>query len=122
MRCPSCKLENPPTGLRCDCGFDFQTGKREQVDQASSAPAGEWVSQRRVNELLGRGVFFSLTWLMGIGSLVALLKGLEARRLIVGSNGRLTGTGGAWWCILFGAIGAVVWIPLVLAGMFNVLR
>jgi len=30
--------------------------------------------------------------------------------------------GGAWWCILFGAMGAVSWIPLVLAGMFNVLR
>lgn len=26
MRCPNCGLENPPTGLWCDCGFDFATG------------------------------------------------------------------------------------------------
>ena len=23
MRCPSCKIENPPTAKRCDCGYDL---------------------------------------------------------------------------------------------------
>ena len=23
MQCPNCKLLNPPTALRCDCGYDF---------------------------------------------------------------------------------------------------
>lgn len=23
MKCPSCKLENPETALRCDCGYAF---------------------------------------------------------------------------------------------------
>jgi hypothetical protein len=26
MRCPNCKLENPPTDLLCDCGYSFETG------------------------------------------------------------------------------------------------
>ena len=26
MDCPKCKLVNPPTTVRCDCGYDFQTG------------------------------------------------------------------------------------------------
>ena len=26
MDCPNCKLVNPPTAARCDCGYDFQTG------------------------------------------------------------------------------------------------
>ena len=25
MECPKCKLVNPPTAMRCDCGYDFQT-------------------------------------------------------------------------------------------------
>jgi hypothetical protein len=24
MKCPNCKLENPPTTERCDCGYDFR--------------------------------------------------------------------------------------------------
>ncbi len=27
MVCPHCKLINPPTAQRCDCGYDFPTGK-----------------------------------------------------------------------------------------------
>lgn len=27
MRCPNCKLINPESALRCDCGYDFPTGK-----------------------------------------------------------------------------------------------
>jgi uncharacterized membrane protein len=25
MDCPNCKLVNPPTAERCDCGYDFKT-------------------------------------------------------------------------------------------------
>jgi hypothetical protein len=26
MTCPSCKLENPPSALYCDCGYEFVEG------------------------------------------------------------------------------------------------
>src|SRR5207249_10958699 len=30
MDCPNCKLVNPPTATRCDCGYDFQTHTMER--------------------------------------------------------------------------------------------
>jgi hypothetical protein len=30
MICPNCELVNPPTSIRCDCGYDFQTHRIEK--------------------------------------------------------------------------------------------
>jgi hypothetical protein len=40
--CPSCKLGNPSTALRCDCGYDFVTDtvKRSYLDPQGMDDAG----------------------------------------------------------------------------------
>lgn len=69
--------------------------------------------QVRVSRMLATGFVFSLVWLGGIGSLVALIKGLKARRIIQQSRGELSGIEMAWWCIIVGALGVLTLLPLL---------
>lgn len=68
--------------------------------------------QIRVSKMLADGFIFSIVWLAGIGSLLAFLKGLRAMRIIQQSNGALTGKVMAWWCIIFGGLGTILFLIL----------
>ena len=64
--------------------------------------------QVRVSKILSRGFVFSIVWLAGLGSLIAFISGLHARKLITDSNGSVSGIGMSWWCIIVGAAGMVI--------------
>jgi Protein of unknown function (DUF2569) len=44
MKCPKCGLESHASALRCDCGYDFQSGQVEKssltIDQQRVGPVG----------------------------------------------------------------------------------
>jgi hypothetical protein len=42
MKCPTCRLINPDTALRCDCGYDFQSRKMEQPYHDSKISVPPW--------------------------------------------------------------------------------
>ena len=69
--------------------------------------------QVRVSRMLSDGFMFSIVWLWGIGSAIALVQGLRAMRIIRRSRGQLTGINMAWWCVITGALGVIIW-PLLL--------
>jgi hypothetical protein len=69
--------------------------------------------QIKVSKLLSIGFVFSIVWLAGLGSLIALVIGLRARNLIRKAGGRIAGSGVAWWCIIAGGIGVVL-LPLIM--------
>jgi len=75
--------------------------------------------QKKVRQLLKWGVVFSILWLGGIGSLIAIVCGAKARRFIKESGGQIRGAGGAWWCLIVGSLGLVIWLPILAASVFN---
>jgi hypothetical protein len=77
------------------------------------------MTQRQVDRMLKWGIVFSLLWLAGIGSIVALLLGWKAITAIKASNGTLVGAGRGWWCLIVGGLGLLFWLPLVIVGISN---
>ena len=64
--------------------------------------------QIRISKLLSLGFSFSIVWLAGVGSLIAFILGLKARKIINQSDGEISGLKMAWWCIIAGGIGMIV--------------
>jgi hypothetical protein len=64
--------------------------------------------QVKVSKILSRGFVFSIVWIGGIGSFIAFISGLKARKIINQSNGELAGLKMAWWCIIVGGVGTIV--------------
>jgi len=76
-------------------------------------------TQKEVNSILRRGIIFSILWLAGIGSIIAVMSGLKARRLILNSNDTVVGMGRVWWCLVVGSLGIAFWLPIVAVGLIN---
>ena len=70
--------------------------------------------QVRVSKMLGLGFILTIVPMVGIGSLAALLIGLKAKSIIQQSNSEIGGIKMAWWCIIAGAVGVIVFPILFL--------
>ena len=75
--------------------------------------------QEKVNKMLVRGVIFSIFWMLGIGSFIAILEATKARKLIVHSNNLIEGMGKVWWCFIVGGLGLAFWIFVLISGLVN---
>ena len=78
--------------------------------------------QVKVSRMLGLAFARSITGIGGIGSLVSLIIGWRALRVIQAANGRITGRWLAWWCILAGALGALIITPITIALILRSLK
>ena len=72
--------------------------------------------------MLGMAFVLSITGIFGLGSLIALILGYKALRIIKEADGRISGRLLAWWCILAGALGTLILPPLTIATILKQLR
>lgn len=77
------------------------------------------MNQSQLDNTLKWGIIFSLFWLAGVGSLVAVILGLKAHKTIAASNGKLVGSGRVSWCLIVGGLGLALWVPIVVIGVVN---
>jgi hypothetical protein len=66
--------------------------------------------QTEVKRLLTRGFIFGIIWIMGVGSVIAIISGFQAKKIISGSGNKLEGNKKATQSILIGIAGLLVWI------------
>jgi hypothetical protein len=78
-----------------------------------------YVTQSQIYRTLKWGIIFSVLWLGGLGSLLAVIFGFKANKAINASSGTLVGKGRAWWCIVVGGIGVALWFPVLIIGIIN---
>ena len=76
-------------------------------------------AQRQIDAVLRRGMIFSIVWLAGIGSIIAILSGLKAKKLIARLGAEASGIGRVWWCLIIGGVGLLVWGPIIIIGIVN---
>ena len=68
--------------------------------------------QAKVDSIVRWGLVFAIFWLAGIGSIIA-------PRTIAASGGELIGSGRALACILVGAAGVLIWVPILIIAIVN---
>ncbi len=90
------------------------------IDHPEFSP--ELKLQIRVSRMLGMGFVLSITSIFGVGSLIAVILGLKANRIIRESDGIIAQSPLTWWCIVVGALGAAIFLPLTLIMMLGQLR
>ena len=77
------------------------------------------MNQSQLDRPLKWGIILSLFCVAVVGSLVAVILGLKARKAIAASNGMLTGSGRVRWCLIVGGLGLALWVPIVVIGVVN---
>jgi len=75
--------------------------------------------QDQVDGMLRRGIFFSIFWLMGVGSLIEVIQAVKASKIIRQSNGEISGSGKVMWCFIVGGAGLLFCGYVILMVVIN---
>ncbi len=71
--------------------------------------------QRKVRSLIRIGIFFSIFWIAGLGSIISIVLALKARNIINRANMNINGMGGVYWCLIVGGLGLIMVLLIFIA-------
>lgn len=66
--------------------------------------------QTEVNRLVNRGIILGFVWILGVGSVIALISGFQAQSIIKNSQFNLEGRSKVKKCFIIGISGLLVWV------------
>ena len=84
----------------------------EVLERVERERAGSQL-QRRVDTLLRRGILFSIIWAAGVGSIIAIVSAVKAKKLIEHSAGEASGMRRVWFCLILGGLGVLLWGSII---------
>lgn len=71
MKCPHCGLINPGESQRCDCGYDFQSGKIRE----SYLGAKRTSQEKKTQDAIKYALLLSITYIVVVGFLIYVTDG-----------------------------------------------
>ncbi|MEO8211295.1 MAG: hypothetical protein ABI840_12115 [bacterium] len=71
-------------------------------------------SQIEFNRLVNRGVILGLVWILGVGSVIALISGFQAKKILKEADYKIEGKEKIKRCFIIGIGGLLVWVIAIL--------
>ncbi len=66
--------------------------------------------QKEFNRLTSRGIILGLAWILGAGSVIALISAQQANKIYIESGSALEGKDKIRKCIVIGVGGLLIWV------------